>query len=186
MDGNKEHLNKPKLANILAAYLLHFREGTLLLILLLDIRLSHSNGNADGQVRIGHKIIIRNCWAFLPVLIHSILGVILLVVLHVFAELGGGVAVQAVVEGPRVLGSELHHGLLLSRGLGVPEDVAAEVPGGFFGVLEAPVDAGESELQVVQLPVLVRRREVVGAEGAQQQGKEQVEHLKRVRLEGNR
>lgn len=110
---------------------------------------------------------------------------ILLVILHVFAKLGGGVAVHAVVEGSWLLGREFHHRLLLSCGLGVPEDVAAEIPGGFFGVLKAPVDAGESELQVVHLPVLVWGREVVGAEGAQQQGKEQVEHLKRVKLKGN-
>lgn len=175
-DQGWEHLNKLKITNIVIAYLLHFRKGALLLILLLDIRLSHSNRNTNGQVRIGHKIIICNCWVFLSTFIPSILSVVLLVVLHVLAELGGGVAVHTVVEG-WVLGSEFHHGLLLSRGLGVPQDVAAEAPGSFFGVLQAPVDAGEGELQVVHLPVIVRRREVVGAEGAQQQGQEQVQHL---------
>lgn len=38
-------------------------------------------------------------------------------------------------------------------------------------------DAGDSDLDVVQIAVFVRSGEVVGTEGAEQQGQEKVQHL---------
>ena len=46
-----------------------------------------------------------------------------------------------------------------------------------FGEADAPRDASDGNLQVVHLAILVRGRQAVGTEGAEQQGQEQVQDL---------
>lgn len=43
--------------------------------------------------------------------------------------------------------------------------------------VDAPGDPADGDLQVVHLTIIIRGRQAVGAEGAQQQSQEQVEHL---------
>lgn len=42
---------------------------------------------------------------------------------------------------------------------------------------DAGCDAGDGDLDVVQVTVFIRSRKVVGAEGAEQQGQEEIQHL---------
>jgi len=63
-----------------------------------------------------------------------------------------------------------NRGYLLQQGVHVDPDLDFE-PG------DADYDARLGQLQVVGLAVVVRGGQVVCAEGAQQQGKEQVQHL---------
>ena len=64
-------------------------------------------------------------------------------------------------------------GLLLSTPQTVMEeaDDARREPG------EAVVDAGDGYLNVIQVTVFIWSREVVGAEGAEQQGEEEIQYL---------
>jgi hypothetical protein len=70
------------------------------------------------------------------------------------------------------------------RLLGPPQKPTAEVPGGPFDEVQAPLDSGQSQLEVVHLSVFIRGCEVVCTEGAEQQGQEEVQDLSRqwVRL----
>ena len=61
------------------------------------------------------------------------------------------------------LGGEGHG--LLRRPLQEP---TAEVPGGPLDEAQAPLDAGQGQLEVVHLPILVGGCEVVRTEGAEQ------------------
>lgn len=60
----------------------------------------------------------------------------------------------------------------------MPEDIAAKIPRCVFHILKTPVDPSKGKLQVVHLSILIWCRKVVSTERAEQQGKEQVEHLK--------
>lgn len=42
---------------------------------------------------------------------------------------------------------------------------------------DARMDAGDGDLNVVQISIFVWSREVVGAEGAEQQGQKEIQHL---------
>lgn len=57
------------------------------------------------------------------------------------------------------------------------QEPTAEVPGGSLEETQAPLDAGQGQLEVVHFPVLVRGCEVVCTEGAEQQSQEEVQDL---------
>lgn len=64
------------------------------------------------------------------------------------------------------------------------QEPTAEVPGGPLDKAQAPLDASQRQLEVVHLSILIGGCEVVCAEGAEQQGQEEVQDLWRqwVRL----
>lgn len=68
--------------------------------------------------------------------------------------------------------TDFHGLLLLAFRVAVEEvtDVCHE-PG------DATIDAGDGDLDVIQIAVFIRGREVVRAEGAEQQGQEEIQHL---------
>lgn len=145
---------------LLLLFLLGALAGIVLLLLLflgkLHVGLSGRDGDADGEVGVGHVAVV------LPAALDD--------------------AGRPVSLGPvRLLAQslQLQHGFgllgLLPAPLEVPvEEVAERLP----EPQHAALDASDGDLQVVHFAVLVRGREVVGAEGAEEQRQEQVQDLR--------
>lgn len=142
---------------------------------ILKVRLSHSYGHADSQIRVVDERHV--------VLIDHILA-------HAAANTAGGaVAILGIVQvavdvHPGVVGNAIQllvihvvQRLLLVLHRWFLQQTGHQYPYFHFYPRNSYLDAHDGNLQVVGLTVVICCSQVVSAERAQQQGKEQVQHL---------
>lgn len=140
--------------------------NTLFLVILqvIEVRFALGNGHRDPHIRIGDEVTLvlpgasGNRW--LCRACHGRVGS------NVVLSFGAGEW-------------DFHYQLGLHLGPGEQAgtvEVAAQGPHGAMG---KRLDPSQGDLQIVHLPVVLWDCEVVGTERVQQQGDEQIEHLKR-------
>lgn len=135
-----------------------------ILLQVIEVRFSLSNGHRDPYAGIGDEV---------AVVIPGASGL-----WEPFRAPRGCVSGNVVLSfGAREW--EFHHQLGLCLGPGQQAGPAEEAAKGLPGAMAKRLDPCQGHLQVVHFPVVVWSCEVVGAEGVQQQGNEQIEHLER-------